>query len=169
MAHIIDSVCYPWKNFCTCASIRAKHMKFSAICRSICWPMILYMSCGIAILHKDVLTVYTCSQWIYAVWLVFTFCMKLTVLYYRQSTQLTLIRLRRCAGWLQSFKQNCYWKLLCSSQYVIWAMSWENLFMPYVNNKGEYQPVRMGSLISAFVVRCIDSICMLAKAKFSIL
>ena len=40
----------------------------------------------------------------------------------------------------------------------IWATSWENLFMPYANNKGADQPVHPRSLISAFVVRCLDSI-----------
>ena len=42
--------------------------------------------------------------------------------------------------------------------YVIWATSWENLFMPNANNKGAGQPVHPCSLISAFVVRCLDSI-----------
>ena len=32
------------------------------------------------------------------------------------------------------------------------------LFMPYANNKGTDQPVQLRSLISAFVVRCLDSI-----------
>ena len=40
----------------------------------------------------------------------------------------------------------------------IWAASWENLFMPYANNKGTDQPAYPRSLISAFVVRCLDSI-----------
>ena len=30
--------------------------------------------------------------------------------------------------------------------------------MSYVNNKGADQPAHSGSLISAFVVRCVDSI-----------
>ena len=30
--------------------------------------------------------------------------------------------------------------------------------MSYANNKGAYQPAHAGSLISAFVVRCLDSI-----------
>ena len=38
-----------------------------------------------------------------------------------------------------------------------WAW-WKNLFMPYANNKGADQPVHLRSLISAFVVRCLDSI-----------
>ena len=38
------------------------------------------------------------------------------------------------------------------------ATSWENLFMPYANNKGADQPARPRSLISAFVVRYLDSI-----------
>ena len=36
----------------------------------------------------------------------------------------------------------------------IWVTSWENLFMPYAINKGPDPR----SLISAFVVRCLDSI-----------
>ena len=39
-----------------------------------------------------------------------------------------------------------------------WATSWKNLFMPYVNNKGADQPANPRSLISAFIVRCLDSI-----------
>ena len=41
---------------------------------------------------------------------------------------------------------------------AIWALSWENLFMPYANNKGADQPAHPRSLISAFVVRCLVSI-----------
>ena len=37
-------------------------------------------------------------------------------------------------------------------------MSWENLFMLYANNKGTDQPAHLRSLISTFVVRCLDSI-----------
>ena len=37
-----------------------------------------------------------------------------------------------------------------------WAMSWENLSMPYANNKGADQPAHLRSLISAFVVCCPD-------------
>ena len=37
-------------------------------------------------------------------------------------------------------------------------MSLENLFMPYVNNKGADQPAHSRNLISDFVVRCLDSI-----------
>ena len=40
--------------------------------------------------------------------------------------------------------------------------------MPYANNKGTDQPAHPRSLISAFVVRCLDSIIpVLAKSKFS--
>ena len=38
-----------------------------------------------------------------------------------------------------------------------WATSWEKLFMPYDNNKGTVQPAHPRSLISAFVVCCLDS------------
>ena len=37
-----------------------------------------------------------------------------------------------------------------------WAASWENLFLAYANNKGADHPSR--SLISTFIVRCLDSI-----------
>ena len=43
-------------------------------------------------------------------------------------------------------------------QCINWAESWENLFMPYANNKGANQPAQPRSLISAFVVRCLDCI-----------
>ena len=36
----------------------------------------------------------------------------------------------------------------------IWATSWQNLILPYANNKGTDQPAR----ISTFVLRCQDSI-----------
>ena len=45
---------------------------------------------------------------------------------------------------------------------------WENLFMPYTNNKGVGQHAHPHNLISAFVVRCLDSIIpLLAIAKIS--
>ena len=37
-------------------------------------------------------------------------------------------------------------------------LSWENLVVPYENNIGADQPAHLRSLISAFVVRCLDSI-----------
>ena len=40
----------------------------------------------------------------------------------------------------------------------IWTTSWENLFMQYANNKGADQPAHSCSLISTFVVCCLDSI-----------
>ena len=49
-----------------------------------------------------------------------------------------------------------------------WASSWENLFLPYANNKGADQPVHPRSLISAFVVCCLDSITpILVKSRIS--
>ena len=35
---------------------------------------------------------------------------------------------------------------------------WENLFIPYANNKGADQPAHLHRLISTFVIRCLDSI-----------
>ena len=34
----------------------------------------------------------------------------------------------------------------------------DNLFMPYANNKGADQPAHSCSLISTFVVHCLDSL-----------
>ena len=39
---------------------------------------------------------------------------------------------------------------------ILWAMSWENYLCP--NKKGADQPAHLRSLISAFVVHCLDSI-----------
>ena len=40
--------------------------------------------------------------------------------------------------------------------------------LPYANNKGADQPAHPHSVISAFIVRCLDSILsILAKAKIS--
>ena len=51
---------------------------------------------------------------------------------------------------------------------VLWAMSWENLFMLYKKNKGVDQPVHPRSLISTFVVCCLCSIIpLLAIAEIS--
>ena len=50
----------------------------------------------------------------------------------------------------------------------IWATSWENLFLPDVNNRGADQSVHPCSLISAFIVRCLDSVIpLLAIAEIS--
>ena len=50
----------------------------------------------------------------------------------------------------------------------IWTTSWENLFLPFANNKGADQPAHPRSLISAFVVRRLDSIIpLLAISKLS--
>ena len=48
-----------------------------------------------------------------------------------------------------------YMYAVCPS--VCWATSWENLLMPYVNNKGADQPAHPRSLISTFVFRWLDS------------
>ena len=41
---------------------------------------------------------------------------------------------------------------------IYWATSWENLFLPYANNKGTDQPADPCSLISTFVISCLDTI-----------
>ena len=52
------------------------------------------------------------------------------------------------------YQSSLFW-FVCPN---IWSSSWENLFLPYANNKGAHQPVHPHSLISAFVVRCLDSV-----------
>ena len=47
------------------------------------------------------------------------------------------------------------WRPTVIGRNLIWALSWENLFLSYANNKGAEHPRR---LISAFVVRCLDNI-----------
>ena len=39
-----------------------------------------------------------------------------------------------------------------------WVSSWENLLMPYGISKGADQPAHLRSLISPFVVHCLDNI-----------
>ena len=41
---------------------------------------------------------------------------------------------------------------------IPWATSWQNLLLPYANNKGADHPAHPRSLISTFVVHCLDSI-----------
>ena len=41
---------------------------------------------------------------------------------------------------------------------LIWTTSWENLYMPYANNKDPDQPALPCMLISIFIIRCLDSI-----------
>ena len=53
------------------------------------------------------------------------------------------------------------------SNFDIWAMSWENLFMPYANNKGADQPAHPRSLISTFVVHCLDTCSMISLVSIS--
>ena len=59
--------------------------------------------------------------------------------------------------------------LICFSVLnYVWAMSWQNLFLRYANNKGADQPAHPCNLNSTFVVCCLDStIPILAKSKIS--
>ena len=58
----------------------------------------------------------------------------------------------------ESYRVANIWRQNILMTGTIWATSWENLFLPYANNKGTDQPVHPCSLISTFVVRCLDSI-----------
>ena len=62
--------------------------------------------------------------------------------------------------WLKWGENGLFSFFLCSTflKENIWAMLWENLFLPYANNKGADQLAHLHSLIRAFVIRCIDSI-----------
>ena len=73
-----------------------------------------------------------------------------------------------CIHWCTKMPRCTLYHIRTSFCKNIWATSWENLFMPYANNKGADQPAHARSLISTFVVRCLDSmICILAKSKVS--
>ena len=52
----------------------------------------------------------------------------------------------------------CSFLCICVMKICIRATSGENLFMPYANNKAADQPAHLRSLISAFVVHCLDRI-----------
>ena len=56
---------------------------------------------------------------------------------------------RQVFSWCGSFSPRGVW---------IWASSWENLLLPFANNKRADQPAHPCSLISIFVVRSLDSI-----------
>ena len=57
------------------------------------------------------------------------------------------------------------WRFLHST---IWATSWENLFMPFANNKDAGQPAHPRSLTSTFVFHCLDSVLpILAESRIS--
>ena len=67
-------------------------------------------------------------------------------------------------------KQNIYslFGTHIENAHIKWATSWENLFVPYANNKGADQPAHLRSLTSTFVARCLDSIIpLVAIAKIS--
>ena len=56
-----------------------------------------------------------------------------------------------------------------SGHYIIWALTQENLFSVFANNKGADQPVHAHSLISAFVICLLESIISkIAKSKILI-
>ena len=86
-------------------------------------------------------------------------------------TAKTLTRLGRCPGWSESSLGAHLFCWFChvvahfifsgynvSIWYNKWATSWQNLLLPYANNKGADQPAHQCSLIGAFVVHCLDSI-----------
>ena len=50
------------------------------------------------------------------------------------------------------------WQKRLSARNRDWAGPWETYLMLYANNKGADQPAYPRSLISAFVVRCLDSV-----------
>ena len=65
--------------------------------------------------------------------------------------------------WKAKSAADLFWRPLKLCYYIkkLWficATSWENLLLPYANNKGTDQPAHLRSLISTFVVRCLESI-----------
>ena len=73
------------------------------------------------------------------------------------------VQLENCFGLKEMDTRTCspvIWRMI---GLTIWATSWENLLMPYANNKGTDQPAHLRSLISAFVICCLDSIILLVS------
>ena len=77
-----------------------------------------------------------------------------------------------CPGWQLTNDIQQTYKMICAhnkdvgqcahfpslarvSLMAIWAMSWESLFIPYVNNKDTDQHAHRRSLISTFAVHCL--------------
>ena len=60
-------------------------------------------------------------------------------------------------------------KINCHENKQVYSIRIEpHLFLPYTNNKGADQPAHPRSLVSTFVVRCLDSIIsILIKPKIS--
>ena len=89
----------------------------------------------------------------------------------RFQRQRRLIRQRRCVRWSDSLlgAQIILLLLLYSGSNSIssikWATSWENLSVQYANNKSADQPAHPHSLISTFVVHCLDSIISLVSVS----
>ena len=61
-------------------------------------------------------------------------------------------------GWRFSIPNTANSENNYRNTFIIWATSWENLFMPYANDKGADQPAQPCSLISTLVVCWLDSI-----------
>ena len=59
-------------------------------------------------------------------------------------------------GTIIFFSRGLHYTKNCTK--FIRATSGENLFLPYANNKGADQTTHPRSLISTFVVRCLDSV-----------
>ena len=55
----------------------------------------------------------------------------------------------------------CHGVLSKNINFNIGALSWENLFMFYVNNKSAAQPAYAHSVISVFVILWLDNILLL--------
>ena len=83
----------------------------------------------------------------------------------------TLIRLGGCPGSSESSLgvQVIFCQFLSQKLHLSYGPGHaKTCLMPYANNKGADQPAHPGSLISTFVVRCLDSmICILAISKVS--
>ena len=64
----------------------------------------------------------------------------------------------------QHYAISCW---LCWCCITKWAMSWENLFIPYANNKDTDPPVHLSRMISTFVVCCPGSISVVSISEIS--
>ena len=78
----------------------------------------------------------------------------------KHSIQTNFIRYFKCQcdkmdGPFNRAKMCCYRNKECS---IVWASAQENMSLGFTNNKGADQPVHPHSLISAYVIRLLESV-----------
>ena len=91
-------------------------------------------------------------EWSYAHWVFVWQC-------FTKSLHIAILILYLSSLWLGCYT-SCLglWSLLYLCTIVIWVTWQQNLLLPSVKNKGVDQPAHPRSLISTFVVRCLDNV-----------